>query len=609
VEVAAGAYGAPGGESEFVMTVSRQELVSTFRRLRDGLLAERDTSGCWRGELSPSALSTATAVSALASVDPVAHRDRIAAGLAWLRRTPNADGGWGDTVRSQSNISTSYLVLAAFRLAGADDDPVLNPCRRYVSDEGGLPAVVRRYGTDRTFSAPIVTNLAIAGLCEWSECPPLPFWMAALPRSLFRALGLRVVSYALPALIAIGLAQFVRGLKRGTLGHLARALAIRPALRLLERITPDSGGYLEATPLTSFVAMGLVAAGRRAHRIVARNVAFILGEQTAEGAWRIDRDLAIWLTSLGTRALGGGTEATRDWLLAQQTRGRHRFVDSAPGSWGWTDASGSVPDADDTSGALMALHALPRCERTLPAVRNGLVWLLDLQNADGGWPTFCRGWQKLPFDQSCADITAHALSAFRAWRDDVPQALRARIEASTRHGLGYLTSAQRDDGSWVPLWFGNEHAPNAENPVFGTARVLVGSSGLEEAFDERRIRGSAYLRAAQNADGGWGGCEGAPPSVEETALACEALAGVRGDENAASLTRGLSWLCNATGQSGAIEIEAAPIGLYFASLWYYEKLYPTVFAVSALRTVLASSPGDSPGREREEHEYEHVSAR
>ena len=29
--------------------------------------------------------------------------------------------------------------------------------------------------------------------------------------------------------------------------------------------------------------------------------------------------------------------------------------------------------------------------------------------------------------------------------------------------------------------------------------------------------------------------------------------------------------------------EAAPVGFYFAKLWYYERLYPMIFTVAALR--------------------------
>ena len=38
-----------------------------------------------------------------------------------------------------------------------------------------------------------------------------------------------------------------------------------------------------------------------------------------------------------------------------------------------------------------------------------LDWLIHLQNRDGGWPTFCRGWGALPFDRSGCDLTAHVL--------------------------------------------------------------------------------------------------------------------------------------------------------------------------------------------------------
>ncbi len=42
--------------------------------------------------------------------------------------------------------------------------------------------------------------------------------------------------------------------------------------------------------------------------------------------------------------------------------------------------------------------------KILQAARAGLIWLLALQNRDGGWPTFCRGWGVLPFDRSGADL-------------------------------------------------------------------------------------------------------------------------------------------------------------------------------------------------------------
>ncbi len=93
-----------------------------------------------------------------------------------------------------------------------------------------------------------------------------------------------------------------------------------------------------------------------------------------------------------------------------------------------------------------------------------------------------------------------------------------------------------------------------------------------------------FLLGSQQADGGFG----AVPSIEETALAVEALAewviadrDPEGrDESRDAVARGVDWLCEATGSGTTFP--AVPIGLYFASLWYSEKLYPLIFTVSAL---------------------------
>src|SRR5437870_1179185 len=91
------------------------------------LLGARTAAGHWDGELSSSALSTATAVAALAlhareigRQNPDAlTRDAllIAGGIQWLLAHQNRDGGWGDTDRSVSNISTTALVWAALAFA------------------------------------------------------------------------------------------------------------------------------------------------------------------------------------------------------------------------------------------------------------------------------------------------------------------------------------------------------------------------------------------------------------------------------------------------------------------------------------------------------------
>jgi squalene-hopene/tetraprenyl-beta-curcumene cyclase len=276
-----------------------------------------------------------------------------------------------------------------------------------------------------------------------------------------------------------------------------------------------------------------------------------------------------------------------DWLLKQQYRKRHPYTSAAPGGWAWTNLPGGVPDADDTAGALLALKSLEiRQPEIAEAGIAGAKWLLDLQNRDGGIPTFCRGWGALPFDRSSADLTAHALRAWVAWQNVLPAPLQREIQLKAPRAVEYLRRTQEAEGAWCPLWFGNEHEPDECNRVYGTSRVLLALAETN-LCREAAAKAVAWLVRAQKADGGWsGGLAPAPSSVEETALAVESLCAwlecqpeFRGDLEPV-IRRGAAWLtCQI--EEGAWR-RPTPIGFYFAKLWYFEGLYPVVFTVAAL---------------------------
>lgn len=585
-------------------TLSRSRLDAALAKATQALLAELNPAGHWTGGLSSSALSTATATVALGAVDREKHRELIDGGLRWLAQHQNADGGWGDTVKSRSNISTTALCWAVMSTSAEHAESTARAeewlTRVAGSMEQLVPAIEQRYGKDRTFSVPILMHLAICGRVNWQQIPALPFELAALPHQLFGALQLPVVSYALPALIAIGQAIHHHAPPANPLLDWIRRSAQDRTLRVLESIQPQNGGFLEATPLTSFVTMALASAGHAGHPVACRGVNFLQASVQADGSWAIDTNLATWVTTLSIKALSHQpgvlspeqSSTLREWLLGQQYCVEHPYTHAAPGGWAWTDLPGGVPDADDTPGALLALLHLGVVDApSRQAGQMGVRWLLDLQNRDGGIPTFCRGWGALPFDRSSPDLTAHTLRAWTAWLPQLDEYLKARTLRAAAKAIRFLAEHQRPDGSWLPLWFGNEHAPNDENPLYGTAKVVIAlrelinrDLTLPDGMLERAIR---WLVDRQDPSGGWSGAKEGPVSVEETALAVEALAGT---EYVSATDRGAAWLAEQI-EAGTWR-EPAPIGFYFAKLWYYERLYPQIWTVGALGRAAALRVGE-----------------
>ncbi|HBH85529.1 MAG TPA: hypothetical protein DDY34_17240 [Bacteroidales bacterium] len=248
----------------------------------------------------------------------------------------------------------------------------------------------------------------------------------------------------------------------------------------------------------------------------------------------IDTDLSTWVTTLSIKALGTQLQSVlprenilqlKKHLLTIQYKEKHPFNEAKPGGWGWTNYPGSVPDADDTPGAILALLEMYEGnQEDIDAIVNGCKWLVGLQNSDGGFPTFCIGWGHLPFDSSCADLTGHALlallSSLEKLGNSIPFHLHRRIYRSAIKAVGYLQKHQANDGHWLPLWFGNQLTDDKKNPVYGTAKVCI---YLEDCLLKRFARNEIkeklitmvtsakkYLLSQQNSDGNtiWRLCGG-----------------------------------------------------------------------------------------------------
>lgn len=634
--------------------VDPEQLTAAHSIARRQLLARRRTPTHWTGQLASSPLCTAAAVSALVLAErhvddtptEVADHDRswlsgmlirnelnelIAKSLRWLAEHQNPDGGWGDTDRSRSNIAATMVVAAAFNLTGVPVkySDVLQRAEQYIAAQGGIAALKKRFGQDRQFAAAILTNCALAGMVPWKKVPSLPFEWACLPRSWQRMMGLTSASYTMPTLVAVGQTKFHYIQHRNPLVRWLRRWAVKPSLAALAAAQAPQGGFSEATPLTSFVLTCMASMGHTEHSIVRRGIEFLLSTVRADGSWAPCPDFAVSDTARALRSLQWNTNddfqpthwdtspepsehanEALSWILAAQHQQEHAYTGAPPGGWAWSNSPGAIPNASDTANVLLILadwhRQWPRhrMSELAGAATKAARWLLDMQNRDGGWAIFCRGWTGGPADASCSDVTALVVRALYNWgkflRQTAPShPLIQRIDTGIKQGLNFLKSVQREDGSWWPRWFGNELHPQEANPVIGTSQVLKTLSEIQAGNTDMAHKAVAWLIGVQFPAGGWGAVADRPSrdswygrkrdpepdatcSIEETSVAVDALLGFAADNQTArnSALHGLSWLIDAS--ADASRLEPALVGFYLTKLWYYDDLLPQTLAVRTL---------------------------
>ena len=132
------------------------------------------------------------------------------------------------------------------------------------------PAIAR--SKDRTFSVPILTHCALVGKGRW-KIIQLPFELAAAAQLVCRA------SPASGELCAAR-AHCHRPMPHqhrpswNPFTRVLRNAAREKTLQVLEQIQPSNGGFLEATPLTSFVTMSLTGCGLADHPVARKGIEF-----------------------------------------------------------------------------------------------------------------------------------------------------------------------------------------------------------------------------------------------------------------------------------------------------------------------------------------------
>ena len=213
---------------------------------------------------------------------------------------------------------------------------------------------------------------------------------------------------------------------------------------------------------------------------------------------------------------------TVGWLLRSQapvTEMPAQQGQRVPKAWSFSHLDAEYVDADDTASALNALLAVQELKPMADverAIGSARIWLLGLQNDDGGFPSWNRGMTKSFLkllgpnfrdlvevaDVSQADVTARVLYALTRLRQH-PLGLEYKAEITTAIAEA-CTFLQRSaiilPGSQAPVWFGDW----AINYVYATSFTTMSLLHAECWSPDAAFPSMQWLMHTQQENGGWG---------------------------------------------------------------------------------------------------------
>jgi squalene-hopene/tetraprenyl-beta-curcumene cyclase len=576
---------------------------------------------------------------------PSAERIRKAVRSILSRQLP--DGGFNIYPHGPAEVSASIKAYFALKLAGlSPDDPPLARLREKILELGGLQAA----------NSYVRINLSLFGLFPRAACPSIPPELILLPGKLIYQMS----SWTRAILIALAIVHsadpkkpvpdgftldelYVPGRPLGLsrdekLFTVHNAfLAVDKFLKLWERYGPKSvrryavkkcaewmierlegsDGLGAIYPAMQYSVMALDVLGfapddpRRANAL---DEFFRLMVDDERGFYFQPCFSPVWDTAIASFVLSeagvradAAVQRSADWLLSKEIRRRGDWSvkrpNVEPSGWCFEFANEFYPDIDDTA---MVLLALSRARASDPVKqqaceKRAINWLLAMQGRDGGWAAFDvdNNWQflsKVPFadhnamlDPSCPDITGRVLEALCQY------GLTSEHPAIQR-GIQYLFNSQESDGSWYGRW--------GVDYIYGTFLALRGLQAAGVSDREVPVqRALEWIRAYQNADGGWGeSCASydnntftpGPSTASQTAWAVLGLL-AGSDTRSISLHKGIEYLIDTQRPDGDWD-EKYATGTGFPRVFYltyadYRNTFP-ILALSAFAKAKAARDDD-----------------
>ncbi|MCL4377834.1 MAG: squalene--hopene cyclase [Actinobacteria bacterium] len=314
-------------------------------------------------------------------------------------------------------------------------------------------------------------------------------------------------------------------------------------------------------------------------------------------AWTV-----IALIESGVKSNNAALRNSADWLLEKKIKAygdwKIKNKNAESGCWSFEFYNKFYPDVDDTAIVCKALDNID-CNNNHfknKSIKEGLQWVLNMQNKDGSWAAFDRNNNKkllrhipysdfiTPLDFGSPDITAHVLNVLGYLNYPAD-------EKALKNALGYLMKTQEEDGSWFGRW--------GVNYIYGTSKVLQAVEELKESrfhqFDNPLPKNMIHkaldwLKKIQNKDGGWSeSCESYEckrytrldqSNPSQTAWALEGLLSLH--KMAPFLDKGIDFLLNTQRGNGSWTEDFFTGGGFPNAFYLKYEMYKDYFPLIAL---------------------------
>lgn len=617
-------------------------VAQTIARASEWLLAQQSEKGYWWGELTADTTLESDYILLQLWLFPPDGADwnpptriQVDRAVASILARQCDDGGFNIYPGGPSDVSASVKAYFALKLAGIDPNgPALARLRECILAHGGLQAC----------NSYVRINLSLFNLFPAEHVPSVPpemilmgrvlyhmsAWARAIvvPLAIVQALNpgrpapagftldelyLPGVSKAFPCpdswfswkSFFLGVDKACKLWERYGSGAI-RAKAIAACKEWVLERTRYTDGLAAIYPPMMYTIMALDLLGcQPGHpdRDEAEQQFLNLMVDDGEKFYFQPCFSVVWDTAIAAHALAeAGTAPSAqlaraaDWLVSKEVRKKgdwsiHR-PNTEPSGWYFEFANEYYPDIDDTGMVMIALAFAKgtKTEAQQATIKRALDWLIAMQAKDGGWAAFDvdNNWPVLsnvPFadhnamlDPTCPDISGRVLEAMAL--HGVPS-----DHPAMKRGVEYLIRAQEADGSWYGRW--------GVDYIYGTFLAIRGLRAAGESELEVHIlRASEWLRAIQNADGGWGESPesytqgiyvNAVSTPSQTAWALLGLL-ASGDTRSESIDRAAEYLTRTQRPDGTWD-EPQATGTGFPRVFYLNyHMYRNSFPLLALAT-------------------------